>query len=111
MNPLDVAKNEIEAIKQRLRIHQSYQTVFEQPQGRDVLHDLLREAGMFSTSQTHDPHKTAFNEGKRYIALFVLNRLRMDNLDHLQHLLMEKASDNRDPAKHDYEHTAPPILS
>ncbi len=111
MNPFRLMKVEKDALKQRLRLHQSYQAIFEQPQGREVLHDLLREAGMFSTSQTTNPHQTAFNEGKRFIALFVLNRLRMDNLDHVQQLLMEKARDNRDPEHYESDPDAPPILT
>ncbi len=111
MNPFQFIKAEAESLKQRLKLHQSYQAVFAQPQGREVLHDLLREAGMFSTSQTTDPYQTAFNEGKRYIALFVLNRLRMDNLDHVQQLLMEKARDNRDPDDHQHYDDAAPLLT
>ena len=111
MNPLKALRDEVEHLTTRLRLHQDYQTVFSTPEGRNVLHDLLRECGTFKTSYDANPHGTAYNEGKRYAALFVQSRLRQDNVPAIMKLLEEKTNDNRRPDEtRNYTNDAPPIL-
>jgi len=99
MNPLTYAQREYESTKLKLRLHQDYLTVFESPEGKNILHDLFRECGVFKTSQDErNPHITAFNEGRRSIGLLIQSRLRMDNVPAIMALLQEKAqSDNQRP--------------
>ena len=104
MNPLQLVQREVDQLKARLMIHQYYQGVFESPAGREVLHDLLRECGVFALShnpQDPTPQNTAHNDGKRAVGLFVLNRLRMDNVPAIQKLIQEKSNDNRRPDDND----------
>ena len=110
MNPFSRLKDEAESLKQRLSLHQHYQTIFESPQGKAVLHDLLAACGMFRTSQDSNPHTTAFNEGKRVIALHILDRMRLDKVEAIQHLLEEKANDNQRPERSSNGDEPGPIL-
>lgn len=110
MNPFSRLKDEVESLKQRLSLHQHYHSVFESPQGKAVLHDLLAACGMFRTSQDSNPHTTAFNEGKRVIALHILDRMRLDKVEAIQHLLEEKANDNQRPEQRLGSEEPGPIL-
>lgn len=116
MNPLALINREIEQLKARLRLQQEYKTVFESPEGQGVLHDLFRECGVFKTSMDNNSsNMTAFNEGKRAIALHIQSRLRTDNVLAIQRLLMEKSNDNQRPPDdrnaYTYRDDASPILS
>lgn len=96
-NPFELLSDELKSLKDRLRLYQSYQAVFESEAGKLVLHDLLTASGTFSVSQRENPHTTAFNEGRRSVGLHLLARLRKDNVPAILQLLEEKASDNRRP--------------
>jgi hypothetical protein len=73
-----VPDNDAELAKAQLALIGAYRELFENhPAGRMVLTDLLREGGVLSISfQPGDPHATAFNDGKRAMALHVMERLR-----------------------------------
>lgn len=43
----------------------SYQLVFSSIEGTEVLHDLAKVCGAYTSSHSTDPYTTAFNEGKR----------------------------------------------
>ena len=121
MNPLDYAQKQYNQLKLQLRLYQDYQTVFNSPEGKNILHDLLRECRVFMTSQDAvNPHNTAFNEGKRSVGLFIQSRLRMDNVPAMMSLLQEKAPNdnqrpngdtNARPEYPEYRDDSSPILS
>ena len=51
--------------------------MFNTPEGQEVLRDLLKAGGVLKVSHSLDgAETTAFNDGKRALALHVLNRLR-----------------------------------
>jgi|GEM_PF-2729233 hypothetical protein len=61
----------------RIELANAYQTVFDSPEGSRVLRDLLTAGGLLSTSVVEgDAQLTAYNEGKRALALHILHRLR-----------------------------------
>ena len=69
--------DQLRRLAPRIALHHAYQGVFGTPEGRMVLHDLLREGGMLKTSHVlNDPADTAFREGKRAMALHLVGRLR-----------------------------------
>lgn len=78
---MDFMREEMDVLKQRLHIKQSYTAIFEQPHGKLVLNDIIRRGGLYSVSVPKDanPERTAFNEGKRALVLEILSMLRMDN--------------------------------
>lgn len=58
-------------------MRQAYQDTFGSDAGRLVLHDILSRGGLLETSQVGgDSHTTAFREGRRAIALEIINNLR-----------------------------------
>lgn len=78
----------------RLRIYRAYRRVFAGPDGRTVLHDLMRRNGLLATSQVDgDPHRTAFNEGRRAAVLELLSVLRLTEADLMQ-LSEERLTDD-----------------
>lgn len=76
--------NRLQQLRQRLvdraAIHQSYQTVFNTPDGERVLHHLMKTANVTKPSFVPgDPHQTAFNEGARHLALSILKFVKRDH--------------------------------
>ena len=55
-----------------------YRTAFDSPSGRIVLHDLVRQGGVMVTHGGSDTDGLQFEEGKRYIALYILGMLRIE---------------------------------
>lgn len=53
-----------------------YQAVFNTPQGRAVLHDLMASHNVLQPSYTKDPYETAKNEGERTVVLRILTLMR-----------------------------------
>lgn len=57
-----------------LQIIQDYQDVFDNPKGKNVLQHLYKACFLGETSfVAENPYATAFNEGKRKVALMVRN--------------------------------------
>lgn len=52
----------------------AYQAVFDTPEGKTVIFDLLRAAGVLETSA--DPADSRFYDGRRSVGLHILDRLR-----------------------------------
>ena len=68
-----------QAAKEQAALVGAYRAVFGTIQGRDVLADILTRAGMVGSSFVPgDPHATAFNEGKRRLALEIIERLNVN---------------------------------
>lgn len=78
-----------EAARERAATARAYQAVFRSAGGQAVLADILTRAGMVGSSFVPgDPHATAFNEGKRRLALEIIERLNV-NPDALLRMLRE----------------------
>jgi|SRR5579859_723745 len=78
-----------QAWKQRIALKRKYIGLFESPDGREVLHDILRAGNFASNCFNQDPHIAAYNEGKRALALHILSRMRLTG-DEAQLKLMEE---------------------
>lgn len=63
------------------RIALKYKRLFSTPDGKAVLRDILTRCGYDQSSFDKDPYKTARNEGRREVALDILNLLNMDIQD------------------------------
>lgn len=51
--------------QRKLDILKSYQAVFDSPHGKEVLHDMMKTNGMFSTTFNENPYTMAYLEGRR----------------------------------------------
>ena len=80
-------------IKRLIRVNRSYQAVFDTREGGLVLRDLLVKGGVLETSFTPgDPEATAFKEGRRSLALEIIEALRWSEGE-LVKLAQERTSD------------------
>lgn len=62
-----------DAVRERARVHESYQNVFNTPDGERVLRHLMKVGGITKPSYVAgDPYTTAFNEGRRHLVLSIL---------------------------------------
>ncbi len=72
------------------RLNRAYQRLFEMPDGKVVLGDLLsRFHGISSTFVEGSPDLSAFREGERNVILYILSRLYGNEETYLD-LLQEK---------------------
>ncbi len=74
-------------VKRRVAISKAYKTVFESPDGRLVLTDLMRVAGILEATSEHG----AFENGKRAMVLTIMAELRFD-----ENRLLELAQERMD---------------
>ena len=80
-------------LRRRRRLAAAYHSVFGTSEGRIVLGDLLSLGGMLETSHTPgDPNHTAFLEGRRSLALEIIDRLRWTETE-LHALAAERTTD------------------
>lgn len=71
-------------VQRRTAMARAYQDLLGSHEGEPVLFDILRECGLLVTSHVEgDVNTTAYNEGKRAIGLFILNRLRWSEMEML----------------------------
>jgi len=83
--------------KKSLASIQKYKDVFGSPNGKKVLHDLMKEGHMLDTSvQIQDPYVTAFNEGRRSMVLYIIGKLNIDIAKLDQRIKEGIEHDNRD---------------
>jgi len=76
-----LSQENLDVIKKNHDLVQKYKSVFDSVLGSPVLWDILNQAGMLSVSHTvGDSHTTAFNEGRRSLALHILQKLDTDEL-------------------------------
>ena len=67
------------AFIRRAKITAAYRDVFDGEGGRAVLHDILRRGGLLDTGMVAGaPDMTAFNCGRRALALEIIEVLRWD---------------------------------
>lgn len=71
-----------EAFLRRARLSENYKAVFNHGAGKIVLADILKKGGVLETSVVAgDVQMTAFNEGKRSLALSIVEELRWNPMD------------------------------
>jgi hypothetical protein len=73
-----VKKLEGKKSQRKLDILKSYQDVFDSPQGKEVLHDMMKTNGMFSTTFNENPYTMAYLEGRRSFVADLLVLLGRD---------------------------------
>ena len=98
MSPMEAVREgleQIEILKRRLRLKETYVRVFEAPDGKTVLHDIIRRSGIFSVATETDPVLAARQEGKRALMLEILSMTRMADESAMLKLLNER-HDNRE---------------
>jgi hypothetical protein len=61
-----------------------YSIVFNSPEGRRVLHDILKNTHVLEPTFNIDPYNMAFNEGARNEALRILSILQFKPEDFVQ---------------------------
>lgn len=77
MSLYEQAKAVIKIAKQRMQVAGDYHAVYNMPEGERMIIDLLRESGVLSVAHVAgDPGTSAFNDGKRAMGLFLIQRLR-----------------------------------
>jgi F0F1-type ATP synthase delta subunit len=57
--------------------YQSYKKFFTDPDGEEVLSDLMRAANFNNISIGRDPYETYFNEGRRSIVLDIIQTAKL----------------------------------
>lgn len=83
-------------LKQRLADARAYEQVFASPEGQRVLYDLLRAGGVLQTSLVPgDPQGTAFNDGRRSMALHIIDQLRWSEAELAKLAMMQNDEDMR----------------
>lgn len=68
-----------------------YQTVFGNPQGQKVLHDLMSIHGILNSTFDKDPYEMARKEGERNVVLRILSVLNVDII--AMHRKIKEAAD------------------
>ena len=63
----------------KITILQAYQKVFESPEGKMVLHDMMKSNGMFSSTFHESPHVMSYLEGRRSILTDLISTLNKDS--------------------------------
>lgn len=85
--------------KRQLATIQLFQRVFSSPEGHEVLHEILRRAGVFAQSFDEDSNKFYHREGKRSLGLEIMSVMQIDTEAAMK--LLEEKHDNRDGPKYD----------
>lgn len=63
--------------KRRLAVSEAYRRLYDTPEGQIVMHDLMRRCGILEVSaEAGDAHMTYFRDGRRSIALEIMQELR-----------------------------------
>lgn len=82
MTPRENAERFLAAHKRRETIGDAYRRLFDTPDGKLVLADLLKEGRLFDVSvEAGDPLTTGLNDGRRALALVILERLRWSEME------------------------------
>ena len=67
-----------EVAQEQAALTLAYRQTFASEQGRLVLADLLRRAGLLQSSFCADPHETAYREGRRRLGLEIVEAINRD---------------------------------
>lgn len=64
----------------------AYKEVFSTPQGRAVLHDLMRVHSVLHGTIEKDPYLTYYREGARSVVLRIISQLNVDEKELLKRI-------------------------
>jgi hypothetical protein len=67
-----------EVAQEQAALAQAYRQTFATEQGRAVLADLLRRAGLMQSSFSGEPLETAYREGRRRLGLEIVETINRD---------------------------------
>jgi hypothetical protein len=62
----------------KVTLLQSYLKVFDSPEGKMVLHDMMKTNGMYSSTFNENPYTMAYLEGRRSMLTDLINVLNKD---------------------------------
>ena len=80
---MQAKKTQAEKAKKQVSVRRAYQDVFSSPQGKLVLHDLMREHDILSVPRSLDHAQLAFNAGEQSVLkrIFVYLNTDVKNLE------------------------------
>jgi hypothetical protein len=82
MNVATTLRKQFNDWKRQLTVFQAYHRTLDNPDGQLVVTDILIAGGLLESSHTlGDAYDTAFREGRRSMALHVIDRLRWSNTE------------------------------
>jgi len=77
-----VDERQKERLAEISRNNHMFRSVFTSPDGESVLRDMMEKFYKYSSHVPGDSHETAFNEGRRQVVIYILDRLeRAENND------------------------------
>ena len=63
----------------KITLLQAYQKVFDSPEGKMVLHDMMKSNGMFTSTFHENPHTMAYLEGRRSMLTDLVATMNKDS--------------------------------
>lgn len=98
-----VAQTILAAFRRRSALASAYTTLYRMPEGKMVIDDLLRKAGLLEVSHViGDPSTTAFRDGRRSMGLEVLDAMRWTEGE-LVKLAQEQTAERLNAAAEQFE--------
>ena len=95
MSPLEKITHWTRAMQRRRALANAWRDAYALPAGKMIVHDLLESCGLLEVSHTpQDATQTAFQEGRRSVALEILERLRWQG-DELMALAQQRQTEKR----------------
>lgn len=92
-NAIDQARASLERERE---LAQAYRDMWENPQGRLVMRDILNRAGVLEEADhSCEPDERSVRAGKRLIAIHIFERMRWSNMK-LMELAREQDNDRLD---------------
>lgn len=95
-SPKDFSEAQNKAIEKKIQLKEKYRELFQTPLGQEVLVDILRESKFFSVLQGDNPYAVCYHDGKRSLALHIVNNIYQDGLQLLK-LMDEVKTRNENP--------------
>lgn len=97
------AQSILAAFRRRGALASAYTTVYRMPEGKMIIDDLLRKAGLLEVSHViGDPSTTAFRDGRRSMGLEILDAMRWTEGE-LVKLAQEQTAERINAAQQHYE--------
>lgn len=73
----------------KVRLQRALKSIYETPEGKVFFEELLRHCGVTHPKFSKDPMETAWNEGRRHLAMSYMSLLGMNDPDSLKERLEE----------------------
>ncbi len=90
----------LDGLLARLRLKHDYAETFGTPQGRRVLADIMRRAGVTQPHFDANPEKARLLEGHRHLALSIFRNVHASDAPLLNMIAEETARNNTTPEPH-----------